>query len=122
MSTLLKFVLGANTLQFEEGASYPAPRPLEKIQVSDRTAAGTYKSENLGPTKNTRVLNFSDMLKTDHDNLKNWYDIIADGSINSFEFTDERGFVGEVIILDKVFNFTENDYELFGGSLTLEYV
>jgi len=121
MATLLKFVLGGDILQFDEGASYPAPRPIEKLQVTDRSAGGELKIEILGIDINSRTLNFTDMLKTDHDNLKNWFDVIANGSENSFEFTDERGFVGTVVIRDTVFNFVENDFELFNGSITLEY-
>ena len=117
----MKFVSGPYILQFEEGASYPAPRSIEKIQVSDRTASGGFKTENLGPSLRTRTLNFTDMIKTDHDNLKDWFDNIANASQFPFDFTDERGDTGEVIILDKKFNFAEADYELFNGTLILEY-
>lgn len=121
MATLMKFVLGASTLQFEEGASYPAARPIEKIQTIDRTAGGKLQVENLGITLRRRQLNFTDMLKLDHDALKSWFDNISNGAEFEFEFTDERGFTGTVKILDNTFDFSEDDFELFSGSLTLEY-
>lgn len=117
----MKFVYGSDVLQFEEGASYPAARPIEKLQVSDRTAAGTLQTEELGITLRRRVLNFFDMIKTDHDALRDWFDNIANGSENAFEYTDERGYVGTVKILDNTFDFQEDDFELFSGSLTVEY-
>lgn len=121
MSTLMKFDFGAFELQFQEGASYPAPRPIEKLQVVDRTAAGTLQIEKLGITLRRRVLTFIDMSKTDHDGLKDWFDNVANGAENTFTFIDERGFSGEVKIIDNVFDFEETDFELFSGSLTLEY-
>lgn len=121
MTTLMKFVKGATTLQFEEGASYPAARPIEKIQVTDRTASGGLQIEELGITLRTRVLFFKDMLKSDHDALLDWFDNVANASANSFEFTDERGFVGEVRILDNKFNSVEGDFELYNVDITVEY-
>lgn len=122
MSTLMKFDYFGQILQFEEGASYPALRPIEKMQSTERTAGGTLKIENLGITIRKRTLNFEDMLKTDHDKLKEWFDNIVNASENTFQFTDERGFVGSVKITDNQFLFSEDDFELFSGVLNLEYV
>lgn len=121
MPTLMKFVLGSDVLQFEDGASYPAARPIEKVQVSDRTSSGQLQTEDLGISLKTRRLVFIDMIEEDYIALRNWFDVISNGSENEFSFTDEKGFEGNVIILDKTFNFPENDFELYSGSLTLEY-
>lgn len=121
MSTLLKFELGVNVLQFEEGASYPASRPVEKLQIVDRTAGGTLQVEELGITIRTRVLSFVDMLKSDYDALENWFDNVSNGALNSFDFTDEYGNTGSVKILENKLDFIEGDFELFNGSITLEY-
>ena len=122
MATLMKFVFGSEVLQFEEGASYPASRPIEKMQVNDRAAGGNLKTENLGITFRQRLLNFEDMLKSDHDKLEDWFDNIVNASEGTFQFTDERGDTGDVKIIDNKFNFIEGDFELFSGTLTLEYV
>lgn len=121
MSTQMKFVYNQFTLQFTEGASYPAPRPIEKMQVTDRLASGKFKSAILGPDIEARVLIFQDMLKVDHDALKNWYVNIVNGTEKTFEFTDERGLVGNVRFTDTKFEFVEDDFELFSGQLTVEY-
>jgi len=117
----MKFIFGLSELNFVENASYPASRPIEKLQVSDRTAAGVMQSEELGITLRRRVLSFEDMSKVDHDNLKDWFDNIVNGSQFSFEFIDERNFSGIVKFVENVFDFTEVDFELFSGSITLEY-
>ena len=121
MATLMKFVFGQNELQFKEGASYTAPRPIEKMQVSDRTASGLLQVEELGITLRRRILNFDFMLKEDHDNLENWFDNIVNGAEHAFDFTDERGYVGEVKIINSIFDSRETDFELYSVSLTLEY-
>lgn len=122
MSTLMKFVYGGSVLQFEEGASYPASRPIEKLQIADRTAGGTLQVEELGITFRRRTLNFVDMSKNDYEGLVDWFDNVSNGSQNDFEFIDERGFQGIVKIIDNVVDFIETDYELFSGSITLEYI
>ena len=122
MSTLMRFDFGAFELQFEEGGSYPATRPIEKQQIIDRTAAGELQTEELGRTLRRRTLNFVDMSKVDHDALENWFDNVANGAENAFDFTDERGFTGEVKFIDNTFDFQETDFELFSGSLTVEYI
>lgn len=121
MATSMKFVLGLDTLEFEEGASYPAPRPIEKTQIIDRTAGGSLQVEDLGITLRRRVLNFEDMIKSDYDALRDWFDNVVNGSEKVFAFTDERDFTGDVRFIENVFDFQEDDFELFSGSLTVEY-
>lgn len=118
----MKFTRGTDTLIFESPAQYPASRPVSKAQIIDRLASGVTDVESLGPDISERILEFSEMSKTDYDALRTWYLDIADGAINKFYFEDERGSVGEVIITSFTFALDETDYELFEGSITLEYV
>ena len=118
----MKFTLGTNELVFDAGASYPYSRPLGKVQAMDRSASGKIDVEKLGPSITTRTLFFIDMSKNDFLGYSNWYDIIADGAVNEFEFTDEYGVVGNVIITSPANTIRETTFELYAGTVTLEYV
>ena len=118
----MKFVLGTSELEFDAGADYPYSRPLEKVQALDRAASGKTEVEVLGPSITTRTLIFVDMSKDDFQGYSNWFDIIADGAVNEFEFTDEYGAVGNVIITSPSNSIRETSFELYGGTVTLEYV
>lgn len=121
MSTTLKFVSGAETLQFDDGASYPASRPIEKMQVQDRTAAGTLHVEDFGVTIQTRVLVFELMSFNDYSALIDWFLNISNGSEKKFDFTDEYGnFFPSVRILDTSIDFTETSLQRYSGTITLE--
>lgn len=122
MATLMKFELGSDVLEFEAGAEYPARRPVELYQIKDRTAAGTLQIEKLGITIRSRVLTFTLMPIEDYDKLINWFVNIVNGGQKSFIFTDERGAEGEVKITDDIIDFPEVDFEIFSGTLTLEYI
>lgn len=118
----MKFTLGINELVFDAGSNYPFTKPLEKVQALDRTASGKTEVERLGPSITTRTLFFADMSKDDYIGYSNWFDIIADGAVNEFEFTDEYGTVGNVIITSPRNSLIETSYELYGGTVALEYV
>jgi hypothetical protein len=118
----MKFELGANVLTFELGGSYPEEKPLEKVQIVDRTAAGTLTGESLGVDFTQRRLIFEAMSKTDHDALKNWFDTIANGAENTFEFTDEASVVADVRIISPTFNFRQVTHQIYAGDMLLEYV
>jgi len=118
----MKFELGADELIFENGADYSASRPLEKVQAIDRAATGKPEVEKLGPSISTRVLVFNEMSETDYLAFRNWFDNIADGAVNSFYFTDEKGDSGTVKITSNIYNFRETSYQLYAGSIVLEYV
>jgi len=122
MATLMKFESGASTLQFEAAADYPASRPVALFQVQDRTAAGVLQVEDLGVNVSKRTLAFNLMPKVDYLALIDWFLNVANGGMVSFDFTDERGVVGEVVILDSVIDFPETSFEVYSGRLQLEYV
>ena len=118
----MKFTLNANILDFEHGADYPITATLEKVQALDRTDSGHTEVEQLGPSISTRVLSWSLMCYDDFLALKHWFDVVANGAVNSFEFEDELGFTGTVIITSNMYDFTEIRHQVHAGSLTLEYV
>ncbi len=120
MSTLLRFDLGAQFLQFERGSSYPSSKTLKLAQVRARTAAGTLKTENLGVSIRTQVLILNYMSKTDYLALINWYENIAVGSTNAFTFTNEYGEQFLVKMVDSALNFSESSMCKYDGNVTLE--
>jgi hypothetical protein len=121
MSTLMKFQSGALILQFEAAGDYPAVRRNEVIQVTDRNAAGALQVETLGIKIKSRVINFTMMPKADYIALVEWFLDVANASANTFDFTDEYGDVGTVRFTSPILNFPETSFELYEGSITLEY-
>lgn len=121
MSTLMKFVYGGNTLQFEAGGDYPAGRRTELLQVQDRTAAGILQVEDLGITIASRTIQFNLMSKVDYDALVDWFVNIVNGGSETFEFTDEYGIVRDAIITNTILDFEETNFNLYSGQLVLEY-
>ncbi len=117
----MKFTFGPIEFVFLEGASYPSGKEVEKMQVSDRTAAGILQTEELGITLRRRILAFENMTKADHDGILNWFDFVVNGSQYEFDFEDERGFSGVVKFVENTFKSDETDFELFNLTLTLEY-
>jgi hypothetical protein len=122
MSTLMKFEKDANILQFEAGGDYPARRPVELLQVQDRTAAGTLQVETLGITIKRRTIVFNLMTETDYNALLDWFLNIVNGGAEVFDFTDEYGTLFEdVRITDNIIDFPETSYKRYSGELNLEF-
>lgn len=117
-----KFVLGGNTLQFSRGIRFPVSKPHEKLQVIDRTAAGTPQVEELGIDIHTRRLVFRNLPQSDYDALCTWYDTICAGALNSFTYYDEDGVSMTVIMLTNPYDFPETSHQRFSGELLLELV
>ena len=117
-----KFILGGNSLQFSRGIRFPVEKPHEKMQVFDRTAAGTMQIEELGVNIHTRRLIFRNLPQADYDALRTWYDTIAAGALNSFTYQDEDGSWMTVRIITNPLNFQETSYQRFSGELLLELV
>lgn len=119
--TLMRFDLSPYELQFSCGASYPASLPVKVFGVNDRTAAGTFQYEELGIQTFRRTLQFDRMPKVDYDGLVNWFLNVSEAGKNEFQFTDEYGLVGWVIITDQELFFQEIFLDTFSGSVNLEY-
>lgn len=122
MSTLMKFELAPYSLQFEAGATYPAKRTHEVLQVRDRTAGGTPQTETLGVTIKERVLNFELMSLNDYEALVDWFLNVVNAGELAFDFTDEYGVTSSVEFVDTEIDFDETSLGSFSGSVTLEYV
>lgn len=118
----MRFYLGDNVLVFDDPSQYPGVSPLEKIQTIDRSADGSLHVEDFRTSIRGRELTFTNMSKADYEGLLNWFDNVANGAANSFYFEDEKGATNEVVISTNVYSFSETSYELYSGSLSLEYV
>ncbi len=117
-----KFVLGAATLQFSRGIRYPVSRPVEKIQVIDRTGGGSLQVEDLGVTIKTFPIVFRGLPLEDYQALKTWHNTIANGAANPFTYFDEEGIAHTVRLLTTTIDFPETAYHRFAGELLLEVV
>ncbi len=117
-----KFVLGATELQFSRGLLYPLSKPHEKLQVTDRTAAGTLQVEDLGIDIRSRRLSFKGLPQVDYDALINFYDQVCMGALNTFTYHDEDGNSMTVMMLTNPLNFQETFHQQFSGELLLEVV
>lgn len=118
----MKFTYGIKELEFDDPSQYPTSEPIEKLQAMDRAADGTLQVESLGLNIKTRVLFFEGMSKLDYEGLKDWFDNVANGAVNKFEFKDEFNELYTVRIISSIFDFKLTSYELYTGTLELEYV
>lgn len=117
-----RFVLGANSLQFTRGIRYPVSRPVEKMQVIDRTGGGSLQVEELGVTIRTFPIVFRNLPLADYQNLKTWHETICNGAANPFTYYDEEGNAHTVRMLTTKIDFPETSYHRFAGELLLEAV
>lgn len=118
----ITFTLGASTFTSSQNPEYPLSQPIEKIQSVDRTASGLIRTEDYEITIKRFPLSWSSMPKTDYDNLRNWFDQIANGSANQFVYTDIDGLDHDVFISDKIFDFPRVDTNQYSGTINLEEV
>lgn len=118
----IKFVSGATEVQFEVNISYPARRPIEKVQVLDRTASGKLRVESYGVNIETFPLLFVDISENDYDALRSFFDVTANGALNSFTYYDEEGVTHTVRFVDNILDFSQTDINRYSGELTLESV
>lgn len=119
---MMRFYTGIEQLIFEDNCQFPIINKIEKIQSTERSAAGTLHVESFAIKIKSRELNFDLMSRADYDALKDWFDNIADGSKNSFYFVDEEENTNEVRITSKNFDFQEDSYQRYSGKLTLEFL
>jgi hypothetical protein len=117
-----RFELGENSLQFSRGIRYPIARPVEKIQVIDRTGSGSLQVEELGITIRSFPLVFIGLPLADYQALITWHNTIANGAANTFTYYDEEGTGHTVQMLTVKIDFQETDFQRFSGELLLEVV
>jgi hypothetical protein len=118
----VKFVYQATELQFTVSISYPARRPIRKVQNIDRTAAGNIRVESYGVTVKTFPLIFRDIPETDYDNLVDFYDNTVNGAEKTFVYHDEGGATHNVKFTTLELDFPLTDVNRYSGELTLEEV
>lgn len=118
----MRFYSGLQELIFEDNAQYPAKNVKEKIQSTERSAAGTLHVESFGISTNRRELAFDLMSRADYMALLDWFDNVADGAKNAFFFEDEELNVAEVRIITNAYDFQEDTYQSYSGKMTLEYI
>lgn len=118
----IKFVLGGNVLQFSRGIQYPVAKPVEKLQVIDRTGGGTLQVEDLGVTIRSFPIVFKSLPLADYEALLAWHSQIAAGAANPFTYYDEDGVSHTVRMLTTRLDFQQTSYQRFGGELLLEVV
>lgn len=118
----IKFVLGGNVLQFSRGIQYPVQKPVEKLQVVDRTGGGSLQIEELGVTIRQFPITFRGLPLADYNALLNWHAQIAAGAANVFTYYDEDGQPHTVRLLTTRIDFQQTSYQRFGGELLLEVV
>lgn len=116
----MKFYTAESELVFENPAQYPAQRPVELMQVRERSAAGTSHVETYSSPIPRRALMWNSMGQQDYINVLDWFLNIAQGMQNPFWFEDERGDVFYVRFEDRTINLKEVTFERYTGSLNLE--
>ena len=115
----IRFELGVNILQFSKGIRYPVEKPIEKMQVVDQTAAGTYQVEDLGVTIRERILQCKNFNLADYNGLVNWYDNICNGAMEDFTYYDENSESVTVFMKSNPSTFQETSYQRFAGTIIL---
>lgn len=118
----IRFVLGASSLTFSRGIQYPVQKPVEKMQVIDRTGGGTLQVEDLGVTIRQFPIVFKSLPLVDYQALLIWHNQIANGAANTFTYYDEEGITSQVKLLTTRIDFRQTSFQRFGGELLLEVV
>lgn len=117
-----KFVSGGTTLQFSKGLRYPLRKPVQLAQVTDRTAAGTLQVEDLGQATRSRFLTFTRLPLGDYQALVDFFENTAVGAMNTFTYYDEEGQDMTVRWLGSIYDFQQDRYQQFSGTIELEVV
>lgn len=118
----MRFYTDTAELVFADPAQYPAGRPVELMQVRDRTAGGTSHVETYSTPMRTRSLNFQLMPESDYLGILDWFVNVALGMANTFNFEDERGDVFLVRFNNRKLDLKETKFNRFAGTVELEIV
>lgn len=118
----VKFVSGAVSVEFEVSISYPARRPIQKMQNLDRTAAGSLRVESYGVTVKTFPLNFVDITENDYLDLVDFFDNTANGALNFFIYHDENGVTWNVRFTMDTLDFSQTAINRYSGTVDLEVI
>lgn len=116
----IRFELGANVLQFSKGIQYPVQKPVEKLQVVDRTGGGSLQVEDLGVVISQFPIVFKNLPLDDYNGLMYWHDQICNGAEHKFTYYDEEGNPHTVTCLTSKIDFPQTSYQRYSGELLLE--
>ncbi len=118
----IRFQRGAEILQFSRGIQYPVQKPVEKSQVTDRSAGGEMHGEDLGVTILQFPIKFKGLPLADYLGLLHWHDQICNGFEHEFIYYNELGEAFTVKMLNPKINFPETSHQRFSGELLLEVI
>jgi hypothetical protein len=121
MADSVTFTLGGNVLTLSSGLKFPIRAPLEALQATDRTAAGSLQVETFGIKRQRYELRFRNQPAAEYASLKNWFDTICNGAGNEFTYTDTAAVDHTVRLITNPLDFEES-YPGYTGTLLLEEV
>lgn len=98
---------GESTISFGASLLLPISRPQTVMQITDRTAGGTIKVENLGITISRRRLSLTGISSAVYDSLLAWHSGVSYGAKETFTYTDENGNSYTVRWTNDTFDGTE---------------
>ncbi len=116
----IRFELGEEVLLFSKGIQYPVQKPVERMQVVDRTGGGELQGEDLGVTIRQFLIKFKGLPLADYNALLYWHDQVCNGIEHEFTYYDENLTPSTVKMLTTKIDFRETSYQRFTGSLLLE--
>ena len=102
----VRFVKGGVTIDIQNPDRTNTIK-LEKSQVVNRSAAGDrYRYDRAVDVQYMR-LRWSELRESEKTDLETFFDVSADGVMNSFTFTDQRGTAWTAYFVDPELEFTE---------------
>jgi len=102
---------------------YGQPRPIRSNQVIDETAAGVPRVETLAPAPTqTFSLAWKQMPATKYTALQNWVVNTVNFAANSFVYNDEYGIQNNVIYISGGFDFIQDSFNRYSGSIQLRKI
>lgn len=111
-----------DSLEFSKGLQFPLTKTIEMVQAIDRTAGGVLQVEDLGPPIRCFILRFKLLPEVDYNGLKNWFEYVAQGALNSFTFYDEDARDYTIRILSDKLDFPEVQHQRYSGDLLVEEI
>jgi hypothetical protein len=112
---------------FTQGARLAGDTPaLKLMQETGLTTGGTRRTKNYGDAKHvwplTVIFYTSHATLVDFDDMLTWIEDVAEGAVNSFEWTDENAVVRTVKIINDDFTFPKFGHDTQSCTLQLEEV
>lgn len=124
----LTFAVPNATVQFELGPDQvvltaPIPGPTERDVHHDAsllTAAGVRYAYDKGVERQELELTFESLTESEKIDLKDFYDRVAEGVVNLFQYTDSNGTLYSARFLEPTLEFTRVAVGVYDVSMLLE--